>query len=957
MKVCIIGSGIASNATVDELAKHGNNIEIFVFTSERFLPYNKIYILDVLSGKKTFSQIALKNWQWYEENGVKILLDTKIGKIYTKNKTFISNRGELFSYDKLVLATGSSPRIPSIDGIFNKDGVFKKNIFVIRNIDDIYKILDYARLSKKAIVIGGGFIGIEGAMALKDIGLQVTLVHALDTLMESWLDKEASDMLIRDLNKSGISVLLSRNTIRLHGDKNVYKVEFANGDELETDFVVLATGIMPNVELAKNSGLRINKGIIVNEYLETSEIDVYAVGECIEFQGKIFGLVSPIMEQAKVCAVNVVNGNTKKYSLQYPEYTILKLSNISVVSIGNINDKSSEEIVYKNSLKNVYKKVLIRDGLITGAVLYNTLNFSDIIKLVQSRVNILDKSPDFLIEDLIEKPAKREFEPSELVCKCNSVSYQDILKAIENGAKTIEDIQKLTKASTSCGGCMVDVEMILSSKAKEQPPKKLNKVEDYKLKTHPLDWNLYEKLEYWINNGGVEAISEEDKDIGLKWHGIFYRKATPGYFMVRIRIPHGKLSSEQAKIIAILSERFGRGEIDLTSREQIQLRWLTLEHLIEVIQALNTVGLSTLQTGMDNIRNVTGDPLSGLAEDSLIDTIPIAKNITQVFLGNKKYANFPRKLNFAILGSRHDSINCKYNDICFYLARKNKHYGFNLYLGGKIGSGGPEEALDINTFVMPHEVVDVSKALFDIYIEYGNRENRSKNRLYFLLKNFGINAFKLEIEKRILRNLDSRGEDIVDKDGERDILVRQKNGLYSVLLVPPVGMFDAGDLYKLAILSRKYGSGELRLTVYQNIYIINVPQEHLSELLADELFVKYQQYANDVFKNTIACQGSRTCSFGVIENKSDAINVAHKILDDIKRPKDVRMHWSGCAKGCGQHGAGDIGFAGTKVKVNNEVKLGVDIYIKNKKVNTTPLENVYFTVKSILSGDRDTHHG
>jgi nitrite reductase (NADH) large subunit len=953
MKVCIIGSGIASNATLDEIVKYEivkySNVEISVFTSEKFLPYNKIYILDVLSGKKTFSQIALKNWQWYEENGIRILLNTKIDKIYPKNKTFVSSNGNLFSYDKLILATGSLPRVPAIDG------VYKKNVFFIRNIDDIYRLLDYARLSRKVSIVGGGFIGIEAAKALKDIGLQVTLIHAFDTLMESWLDKEASDMLVRDLRKLGINVILSKKVTKIHGDKLADKIEFSDGDLLETDIVILATGIVPNIELAKNSGLKTNKGIIVSEYLETSEADIYAIGECIEFQGKTFGLVAPIMEQARVCAANVLNGNTKKYSIQYPEYTILKLSDISVVSIGDIHNNYHEEVVYKNSFKNIYRRVLIKDGLVVGAVLYNTLNFNNILKLAQTKTDILNKNPDFLIEDLFEEP-KQKLEPSDIVCKCNLASYQDILKAIEKGAKTIEDIQKLTKASTSCGGCMADVEMILSSKVKEQPTKKLNKVEDYKSKIHPLDWNLYEKLEYWINNGGIEAISEEDKDIGLKWHGIFYRKATPGYFMIRIRIPHGKLSSEQAKIISILSKRFGRGEIDLTSREQIQLRWLTLESLGEVICALNTVGLSTLQTGMDNIRNITGDPLSALAEDSIIDTIPIAKNITQIFLGNKRYANFPRKLNFAILGSKHDSINCKYNDICFYLARKGKQYGFNLYLGGKIGSGGPEEALDMDTFVRAHEVLDVSKALFDIYTEYGNRDNRSKNRLHFLVKSFGIDAFKLEIEKRILRNLEHKGEDMVYKEGERDMLVRQKNGLYSVLLVPPVGMFDADDLYKLAILSRKYGSGELRLTVYQNIYIINVPQEHLSELLADEIFVKYEQYANDVFKNTIACQGSRTCSFGVIENKSDAINVAHKILDDIKRPKDVRMHWSGCAKGCGQHGAGDIGFAGTKVKVNNEAKLGVDIYIGNKRADAIPLEDVYCAIENTLSKDSDTHN-
>lgn len=357
--------------------------------------------------------------------------------------------------------------------------------------------------------------------------------------------------------------------------------------------------------------------------------------------------------------------------------------------------------------------------------------------------------------------------------------------------------------------------------------------------------------------GDWQKVPEEDRDIGLKWYGVFYRKATPGYFMVRIRITHGKLTSEQAKVIAHLSKLFGKGDVDLTSREQIQLRWIELKDLPLVLSAIQKVGLTTLQTGMDNVRNITGDPLSGLSEDSLIDTTGIAKRITEVFLNKKQYADLPRKLNLALLGSRRDTINCKFNDLCFYLARRDGALGFNVYAGGKIGSGGPQEGLDLDLFVRPYEAVDLSRAVVELYSDMGNREDRTKNRLYFLIKELGLENFRIELEKKLLRNLPRKGTDLVESVGERQGIIRQKNGLFAVSLVVPAGIFTGDDLEKVAELAKRYGSSEIRLSVYQNLYIVNVPEEHLSELLSDILFEKYQISTSPYFQGLIACQGAK----------------------------------------------------------------------------------------------------
>ena len=742
MRIVVVGAGMAGSALVDELLKLEPSLEVHLFGDEKSPPYNRIYLTDVLSGRKLPSQLLLRSYQRFEEEGVRLHLGQRVERIFPQSKRFITSKGNMHLYDKLVIATGSVPNRPPIEGLD------KKGVFFFRSLEDVFHILDMARVSKKVVVIGGGLLGIECAKALKDIGLEVYLVHIFDTLMEQWLDKTASDMLRKRLEAFGIKVLLKRQTKAILGNKKAEGVKFSDGEILESDFVVLATGVRPNIKLALDSGIKVNRGILVNDFLETSAPDVYAVGECIEHRGRTYGLFSPIVEQVKVCAKNVIYGNMEKYEGSL-EYSLLKVAGVRLISAGHVSEEDGYEVLlYKD--KDNYRKALLEKGRLKGFILYGNLAGSErLLELLKTGQKV--DEPFILIRDLLIEE-KKELKERDIVCNCNVVSYGEVLKAIQSGAKTLEDIQRLTKASTSCGSCAVLIESILKEKVKERPAR-INKVEAYKKEKHPFERGLLEKLERCKD---WRELPEEDREIGLKWYGIFYRKATPGHFMVRIRITHGRLTSEQAIVIAYLSKKYGRNEIDLTSRQQIQLRWLELKDLPKVLEAVEKVGLTTLQTGMDNIRNITGDPLSGLVEDSIIDTIPIAKRITEVFLGKRQYADLPRKFNLALLGSKTDAINCKYNDLCFYLAKKEGIIGFNVYAGGKIGSGGPAPALDLNVFVRPYEAVDIARAVFELYSDMGNREDRNKNRLYFLLKEVGVEGFRQELERRVFRNLWTR---------------------------------------------------------------------------------------------------------------------------------------------------------------------------------------------------------
>ncbi len=931
MKVVVIGNGIAGTALVEEILRlsEGKDVRIQVFGEEKYLAYNRILITEVLAGRKTMSEIYIKRWQWYEEHGVRLEIGKKVDRLFPKKKLLVTEDGELYRYDKAIIATGSKPFIPP-----SIKGTNKKGVFTYRTADDVFKILDLARVSERAVVIGGGLLGLEVAKALKDIGLDVYLVHIFDTLMEKQLDKTASDLLKKDLERMGIKVLLNKVTEEILGDKKAEGVRFKDGEELPADFVVIATGIVPNTEVGVKSGLKVNRGIVVDDYLETSASDVYAVGECIEHRGKTFGLVAPIMEQVKVCAYNVVNGNQKRYEGSL-EYAMLKVAGVNLFSAGEIREKEGDEVIsFLDNGKSIYRKAVVRDNKVVGTILYGDIKGNNyLLDLIKTGKDISEERPFFLIKHIVpsDKVETEELKDTDIVCNCNAVTKGEIVKAIlEKGAKTLEDIQALTKASTSCGSCAELVEQILRQYVKEKP-KRVNKIEEIKKELHPFDEEFKRRMEQYFKEGDWKKIPEDDRDVRLKWYGIFYRKATPGYFMVRIRVPNGRLTYEQAKVVAHLSEKFARGMVEITSRQQLQLRWLELKNLPEVLRALESVGLTTLQTGMDNVRNVTGDPLTGLAEDSLIDTLNLTKEITRVFLGKKEYADLPRKFNIAVLGSQTDCINAMYNDICFYLAEKDGKLGFNLYLGGKIGSGGPVKAIDMNAFLEPYELPDITRVILDIYNTFGNRENRSKNRLFFLLQEWGVERFREEIERRIYKPLPEKGEDLVNRTGEREGVINLRNGTFAVLAVVPAGKIPAKDLREAAELSRKYGSRELRLTVYQNLYIPNVPEENLDKLLNEEFFQKYKTVESPFFTHLIACAGSDTCSFGVIPNKSDAVRVAKYLSEKLKLDTPIRMHWSACAKGCGQHGCGDIGFVGTKTKIGDKAVLAVDIFVGGSK--------------------------
>lgn len=467
--------------------------------------------------------------------------------------------------------------------------------------------------------------------------------------------------------------------------------------------------------------------------------------------------------------------------------------------------------------------------------------------------------------------------------------------------------------------------MSIIEKAQAARSTKVNKVETTKSLKMPME--VYAKLEE-IAAAGYEGLAKEDSAYFLKCFGLFDKGED---FMLRVRVPAGQLNYEQTLRIGEVAQQYGKDYIDLTTRMQIELRYLQIADIAKVLYALREVGISTFQTGVDNPRNIVTDPLDGIAYDNIIETKPIIDALQNIFGENPEWISvLPRKFNTGILGSLSNSCNIFGHDCCFVLAQKEGLFGFNVYLGARVGV----QAKDANLFVRIEEVPLFFKSLLTVFKTYGYRDNRNKNRLVFLLNDVGIPHFIEAVQKEANCLFSLGGTTMVQSQsialGSNKILAR--NGKFAYKLTVPSGIFSGTDMIKLANTAHTFGSGDIRLTYDQNIYIINVDKQNLENLEATDFMRNYAKFNNLYFNDMIACAGTKTCSFGVIPNKPDAIEMAHYLNSEVPlKNSSVRMNWSACPKGCGVHGIADIGFEGCKAKDDEGNRVdGVHIFVGGK---------------------------
>ncbi|AIQ19659.1 nitrite reductase [Paenibacillus sp. FSL H7-0357] len=463
-KLVLIGNGMAGVGTIEQILKLGGAYDITIFGSEPHPNYNRIMLSYVLEGSKSIEDIILNDRQWYEDNNITLHTGTTVVRIDEASRQIVTDNGMSVPYDKVIIATGSNSFILPVPGS-TKDGVVG-----FRDIADCDAMLAAAQQYRTAAVIGGGLLGLEAAKGLVNLGMDVTVVHLLEDLMERQLDHTASSMLQAELERQGVKFAMGKQTVELTGEERVNGLRFSDGTELQSDFVVMAVGIKPNVQLAKDSGITVNRGIVVNDYLQTSMANVYSVGECTEHRGTCYGLVAPLFEQGMVLAKHLCGASTQPYEGSVVA-TKLKISGVDVFSAGDFTETAEHTVISaKDEWKRTYKKILLRNNIIVGAVLFGDVTESaSLQKLVKQGTEMTDEIYGEVMGTgccgggSAKKGLSVEtMADEEIVCGCNGVTKKAIVDAVtENGFTTVDEIKACTGATRSCGGCKPVVEQIL----------------------------------------------------------------------------------------------------------------------------------------------------------------------------------------------------------------------------------------------------------------------------------------------------------------------------------------------------------------------------------------------------------------------------------------------------------------------------------------------------------------
>ena len=473
LKLVMVGNGMAGVRTLEELLKISPEMyDITVFGAEPHPNYNRILLSPVLAGEMTIQDIILNDLQWYADNGITLHLGSTVTGIdrNTRSVTATGKGGETISagYDRLLIATGSTPFILPIPGN-DLPGVIS-----YRDIQDTDEMIDAAAKYRHAVVIGAGLLGLEAANGLALRGMDVTVVHLSDWIMERQLDRSAGKMLQAALEKKGMKFKLNAHTAELvKGESGrVCAVRFKDGSTLPADLVCMAAGIRPNVALAEQAGIHCNRGIVVNDTLQTYDPRIYAVGECANHRGTAYGLVAPLFEQAKVCANHLAMYGIGRYQGSVTS-TKLKVTGIDVFSAGDFSGSDgTEDIVLHDPGAGIYKRLVLKDDKLVGAVLYgDTKDGAWYFQLLKDGQDIHDIRDNLVfgnshLGDVGHKgnSLAAGMPDNAEVCGCNGVCKGTIVKAIkEHGLFTLEDVRKHTKASSSCGSCTGLVEQILAS--------------------------------------------------------------------------------------------------------------------------------------------------------------------------------------------------------------------------------------------------------------------------------------------------------------------------------------------------------------------------------------------------------------------------------------------------------------------------------------------------------------
>ena len=764
-KLVIIGNGMAPGRVLDELFDSGvDRYDITIFNAEARVNYDRILLSPVLSGEKSFADIVIHDDAWYASHGISLHKGKPVIDIHRASKTVTAVDGTSMHYDKLLIATGSRPIVPPLPG-HDLAGVV-----TYRDLDDVDAMLVAAARGGRAVVIGGGLLGLEAAAGLKERGMQVTVLHLAATLMERQLDTAAGFLLAQALTQRGIEVVTEASTRALLGDEHVRAVELSDGRCFDADLVVFAIGIRPNTSLAAAAGLEVARGIVVGDDLRTSDPDVFAVGECVEHRGQCYGLVAPLYEMARVVAAELAGSEARYAGSQVS--TKLKVTGIDVYSAGDFADgEGREEIVLRDAARHTYKRLTLADNRIVGVVLFgDTRDGAWFYQQLREARDVSD-SRDTLIfgqnyaggASLDPTAAVAALPDEAEICGCNGVCKGKIVKAIASqGLKNLNDVRAHTKASSSCGSCTGLVEQLLKlqlgaaysvdavlpmcgcTSLGHDAVRRL--ILAKQLKSIPA---LMQSLEWTTSCGCAKCRPALNYYLLAAWPGEYVDDAQSRYinerahaniqkdgtFSVVPRMWGGMTTPSELRAIADVAERFSIPAVKVTGGQRIDLLGVRKQDLPAVWAELNAAGMVSGHAYGKALRTVKTCVGTDWCRFGTQDSTGLGIRLEKYLWG----AWTPHKVKLAVSGCPRNcaEATCKdFGVICV-------DSGYELHFAGAAGMHLKATEILCNV-ASEDEVVEYCAATMQLYREQGHY----LERMYTWAARVGVDTVRELIVKR-----------------------------------------------------------------------------------------------------------------------------------------------------------------------------------------------------------------
>ncbi len=737
-RLVMVGNGMAGMRTIEELLARAPDLyEITVFGAEPHPNYNRIMLSSVLAGEKEADDIVINPRAWYAENGIHLLTDEPVVTLDSQARTVTSTSGRVTPYDKLILATGSKPLVPPIPGL-DLPGVC-----TFRDIADVEQMISASETHRRAVVIGGGLLGLEAAWGLKRRGMAVAVVHLMPTLMERQLDITAGELLQRDLDSRGIAFFINGQTEEIYGANRVEGVRLADGREIPADLVVMAIGIRPEITLAKQAGLDANRGVVVGDDMRTTNEHIYAVGECAEHRGKAFGLVAPLYDMAKICADRLAGIEGELFKT--PELsTRLKITGIDVFSAGVLSaaDESEDEVTYSDASAGIYKKLVIRDDKLVGAVLYGDVaDGSWYFDLICTGSDVSAFRPGMIFGRAAAEPgAKPEdavagLPDSAQICGCNGVSKGAILACIKDKKLgSLDEVRAHTKASASCGSCTPQVQQLLAlatgRAVTEKPPVICGCTErtheevraaiiGQPLKTQDavrraMGWKTPDgcakcrpALNYYLLCAWPGEYQDDSRSrfVNERVHANIQKDGT---YSVVPRMWGGLTSASELRAIADVVDKYEIPTVKVTGGQRIDLLGVRKQDLPAVWADLNKAGMVSGHAYAKGLRTVKTCVGSEWCRFGTQDSTGLGVKLERMMWG----AWTPHKVKLAVSGCPRNCAESSIKDIGIVCIEA----GYDILIGGNGGIElrGTEKLCQVAT---EEEVLEYSGAFLQLYRE------------------------------------------------------------------------------------------------------------------------------------------------------------------------------------------------------------------------------------------------